>query len=53
VSALRLARLHGQGAGGGVSHHEALRASERWQRTHAMLERARDARPELRLEGDA
>ncbi len=53
ASALRLARLHGHGGGGGVADYAALCAGERWQRAHAMLEKARDARPELRLEGDA
>ncbi len=52
VSSLRLARLHGHGATGAGVHRE-LRASPRWLRTSAALERARDARPVLRLEGDA
>jgi beta-N-acetylhexosaminidase len=53
VAALRLARLHGQGAGAGLERYDALRAGERWQRSSAMLERGGDARPDLRLEGDA
>lgn len=52
VSALRLARLHGHGPAG-PDVHRALRASDRWQRTSAALERTRDARPVLRLDGDA
>ncbi len=52
VSSLRLARLHGHGASG-LAVYSELRASDRWQRTSAALERARDARPVLRLEGDA
>jgi len=53
VSALRVARLHGHGAGAGSDAHAVLRGSERWRRSSAALERARDARPELRLDGGA
>ena len=52
VSALRVARLHGHGVDAGLAAHLALRASERWRGSSDSLQRARDARPELRLEGD-
>ena len=53
VSALRVARLHGQGPAPVAEAYAALRDGERWRNASARLERARDARPELRLEGAA
>jgi beta-N-acetylhexosaminidase len=53
VSALRIARLHGHGALPGLAARAALVASEPWQRAHAALERCREARPELMLDGEA
>ena len=53
VSAIRVARLHGQGPAPAVDAYSTLRGGERWQLASARLERARDARPELRLEGGA
>ncbi|HXQ63434.1 MAG TPA: beta-N-acetylhexosaminidase [Steroidobacteraceae bacterium] len=53
ASALRIARLHGHGPPPGLATREALLASETWQRAHAALERCREARPELMLDGEA
>jgi beta-N-acetylhexosaminidase len=52
ASALRIARLHGRGPAPEAGGHAMLRASAAWQRAHAALERCREARPELRLDGD-
>ena len=50
VAQLRLARLRGHG---GVAAGRELLASERWQRARRELERCREARPELQLDGEA
>jgi beta-N-acetylhexosaminidase len=53
ASALRIARLHGRGATAGPEARNALLASGAWAEAHAALERCREARPELSLDGDA
>ena len=52
VSALRIARLHGRGAAGGMSVRAALLASAEWRRCSAALEACRAAPPELSLDGE-
>jgi beta-N-acetylhexosaminidase len=51
VSALRVARLHGQGPAPVAGGYDALHAAARWRESSALLDEARIARPELRLEG--
>ena len=53
VSALRVARLHGQGPALVAGAHDALRTEPRWREASARIDRVRDARPELQLEGGA
>jgi beta-N-acetylhexosaminidase len=53
TSALRIARLHGRGTAPGAAAFAALKSSADWQAAHAALERCREARPELSLDGEA
>ena len=51
ASALRIARLHGRGTPSGADAWRTLLASDAWRVAHEALERCREARPELQLEG--
>ena len=53
ASALRIARLHGHGPAPGLQAREALLDSAAWQAARTSLERCREARPELLLDGEA
>jgi beta-N-acetylhexosaminidase len=52
VAALRIARLHGHGPVPGAALRTELLASDRWRRARRALDRCREARPELLLDGE-
>ena len=52
VSSLRVARLHGRGAAGGMAARADLLASAEWRRCSTALEDCRSAPPELSLDGE-
>ena len=52
VSSLRVARLHGRGAAGGMAARAELLASAEWRRCSAVLEACRSEPPELSLDGE-
>ncbi len=53
ASALRVARLHGHGPAPGLATRAALLESAAWQHARSAIDRCREARPELSLDGDA
>jgi beta-N-acetylhexosaminidase len=53
ASALRIARLHGHGPAPGLEARAALLDSAAWQAARTTVERCREARPELLLDGEA